>query len=98
MAPVCLSKMHCKQNPHDLVEPDAKNLRLINGYLGPFSHFFICVITIEPIIGRGLALQNDPLNFSLAEDIHVVCQKMVVKKTFKQVANFGHQALFVKQP
>ena len=54
-----------------------------------------------------LAPQNDRLNFSFVEDIHVVCEKMAINaECFKvgyfmimignghlAVANFGHQAV-----
>ena len=33
------------------------------------------------------------LNFSFVKEIHVVVEKMVIKQTFRPVANFGHQAL-----
>ena len=40
---------------------------------------------------------EDRLNFNFVEDIHVVCEKrlvMVVTRTFRPVANSGHQALY----
>ena len=64
-----------------------------------FLFAFSCIyaITFEPIRFQTCsAPQNDCLNFSFVEDIHVVVEKrqeMVLKRTFKPVANFGHQAL-----
>ena len=62
-----------------------------------FAFFCICAINFEPIrFQTSSAPQNDRLNFSFLKDILIVvikCQEMVIKQTFKPVANFGHQAL-----
>ena len=59
--------------------------------------FAFCVIIHEPIkIQTCSAPQNDPLNFRFVKDIHVIGEKwleMVVKWTFRPVANFEQQAL-----
>ena len=63
-----------------------------------FAFFFcICAITFEPIkIWTCSTTQNDRLNFSFVEDIHVICEKMAImvkKRTFRPVANFGNHPL-----